>query len=274
MRVIIHRNHTEASLWAAYYIADRINDFAKKTKNPFVLGLPTGSSPLLIYRELIALNAEGKVSFANVHTFNMDEYLGLPSRHPQSYHYFMMENFFKHIDINLSNTHILNGMAQDTFAECRQFEESIAKEGGIELFLGGMGSDGHIAFNEPGSSLRSRTRVKILTQETRIDNSRFFDGDPEKVPTAALTIGVGTVMDAREILIIVSGKNKARALKAVVEEGINHNWTLSCLQMHPSATIVCDEEAIDELKIKTVRYFKEAEKAALEKFYERANIQQ
>ena len=259
MRLIIHSSHEDASLWAAYYIMDKINATIKKTKKPFVLGLPTGSSPVLIYRELAKQVKAGKFSFAKVHTFNMDEYVGLPASHPQSYRYFMMDNLFNHVDIDPANIHILNGMAKDLAKECSQYEDAIASEGGIELFLGGMGSDGHIAFNEPGSSLASRTRIKTLTEETRIANSRFFGGDPAKVPATALTVGVGTVMDAREVMIIVNGKNKARAMKAVVEDGVNHMWTLSCLQMHPKAIIVCDEEATEELKVSTVKYFKDIE---------------
>ncbi|GHV94890.1 glucosamine-6-phosphate deaminase [Spirochaetia bacterium] len=262
MRLIIHENHEAASRWAAHYIAGRITARQKNDK-PFVLGLPTGSSPLEIYRELINMHKEGKISFANVHTFNMDEYVGLSADHPQSYHHFMMENFFNHIDIDRRHIHILDGMAKDTEKECRLYEEAITAEGGIELFLGGMGSDGHIAFNEPGSSLRSRTRIKNLTEETKIANARFFGGDISKVPSTALTVGVGTVMDAREVLIIVSGRSKARALQAVVEEGLNHMWTLSCLQMHPKAIIVCDEDATEELRVRTVRYFKDIEKETI-----------
>ena len=258
MRLLIHKNNEAASLWAASYIAARINAYTRN--KPFVLGLPTGSSPLLIYHELIRQVREGKLSFANVHTFNMDEYAGLPSDHPQSYRHFMMENLFNHVNIDHKNIHILNGMAKDLNEECRLYEEAICNAGGIELFLGGMGSDGHIAFNEPGSSLASRTRIKTLTEETRLANARFFGGDPAKVPATALTVGVATVMDSREVLIIVSGANKARALKAVVEEGVNHMWTLSCLQMHRKAIIVCDEDAAGELKLKTVRYFKDIEK--------------
>jgi glucosamine-6-phosphate deaminase len=261
MRLVIHRNYEKASRWAAQYIAGRINAFGKD--KPFILGLPTGSSPVGIYRELIKMYSEKKLSFANVRTFNMDEYAGLPASHPQSYHYFMMENLFNHVDIDPKHIHILDGMAKEPEKECKLYEEAIAAEGGIELFLGGMGSDGHIAFNEPGSSLRSRTRIKTLTEETKAANARFFEGDPAKVPTTALTVGVGTVMDAREVVIIVNGRSKARALKAVVEDGVNHIWTLSCLQMHPKAIIVCDEDATEELRVGTVRYFKDIEKEAL-----------
>ena len=260
MRLIIHNNYDDASRWAASYIAERINAYLSTTGKAFVMGLPTGSSPLGIYREFVRMYNEGKLSFANVHTFNMDEYVGLPAEHPQSYHYFMRENLFKHIDIKPHNAHVLDGMAADPLEECRLYEQAITAEGGIELFLGGMGSDGHIAFNEPGSSLSSRTRIKTLTEETKIANARFFGNDPAQVPATALTVGVGTVMDAREVLIIVNGKNKARALQAVVEEGVNHMWTLSCLQMHPKAIIVCDDDAAEELKVKTVRYFKDIEK--------------
>jgi glucosamine-6-phosphate deaminase len=259
MRLLIHKDYDAASHWAAGYIADRIREFKPTPEKPFVLGLPTGSSPLGIYRELIGLYRRGEVSFAQVCTFNMDEYVGLPEDHPQSYHRFMWDNLFSHIDIAPDHVHILNGMASDPAAECARYEGAIAAQGGIELFLGGMGADGHIAFNEPGSSLHSRTRVKTLTTDTKIANARFFGGDPGLVPSTALTVGVGTVMDAREVLIIVSGHNKARALQAAVEGGINHIWTLSCLQMHPRAIIVCDEAATDELKVGTVRYFKDIE---------------
>jgi glucosamine-6-phosphate deaminase len=263
MRLLIHKNYDAASQWAARYIADRINAFKPGPERPFVLGLPTGSSPLGIYRELIGLFQRGEVSFSQVVTFNMDEYVGLPEDHPQSYHRFMWDNLFSRLDVDAKNVHILNGMAADLAAECSRYEKSIADHGGIELFLGGMGADGHIAFNEPGSSLHSRTRVKTLTTNTKIANARFFGGDPSQVPATALTVGVGTVMDAREVLILVSGYDKARALQAAVEGGINHIWTLSCLQMHPRAIIVCDEAATDELKVATVRYFKDIERANL-----------
>lgn len=260
MRLVIHRDYQEASRWAASYIIDRIKRFDPRPDKPFVLGLPTGSSPLGIYQDLIHAYKEGKVSFAQVITFNMDEYVGLGRDHPQSYHRFMWDNFFSHLDIQKNHVHILNGMAPDLNEECRAYEERIASYGGIELFLGGMGADGHIAFNEPGSSLQSRTRIKTLTTNTKIANARFFDGDITKVPATALTVGVGTIMDAQEVLILVSGHTKAWALQAAVEGGVNHIWTLSCLQMHPKAIIVCDEDATDELKVGTVRYFKDIER--------------
>ena len=234
------------------------------TRTSFVLGCPTGSSPLGMYRRLIELYKEGKVSFANVVTFNMDEYVGLPQEHSESYHSFMWNNFFSHIDIKPENVNILDGNAADLEAECKRFEDKIASYGGIDLFMGGVGPDGHIAFNEPGSSLTSRTRIKTLTQDTIIANSRFFEGNTDLVPKTALTVGVGTVMDARSVMLIVNGYNKARALQHGVEGGISQMWTISALQMHPKAIIVADEDACAELKVNTYRYFKDIEKNNLD----------
>ena len=210
------------------------------------------------------MHKAGKVSFQNVITFNMDEYVGLPEDHPESYHSFMWTNFFSHIDIKKENVHILNGNAPDLIAECEQYEAAIQAAGGIDLFMGGIGPDGHIAFNEPFSSLKSRTRIKSLTTDTIIANSRFFEGDVNKVPKTALTVGVGTVMDAKEVLIVVNGHNKARALQHAIEGCVSQEWTISALQMHPHAIIVCDEAATDELKHGTYKYFKDIEKNNLE----------
>jgi len=264
MRVIIQLDYRLVSKWAASYVAKRINEFQPTKAKPFVLGLPTGSSPLGMYKELIELNKQGTVSFKNVVTFNMDEYVKLPEEHPESYHSFMWNNFFGHIDIQKENVNILDGNAADLEAECKNYEAKMQEAGGVNLFVGGIGPDGHIAFNEPGSSLSSRTRIKTLTHDTIIANSRFFDNDVTKVPKTALTVGVGTVLDAEEIMIIVNGHNKARALRHAIEEGINHMWTISCLQMHPKGIIICDEEATVELKVGTVKYFKDIESANLD----------
>jgi glucosamine-6-phosphate deaminase len=261
MRVIIQRDSAAVAKWAADYVAAKINE--APAGRPFVLGLPTGSSPLGMYRRLIEMYRAKLVSFANVVTFNMDEYVGLPKEHQQSYYRFMWDNFFSHIDIPANNVHMLDGMAPDLIAECAAYEERILKAGGIDLFVGGIGPDGHIAFNEPGSSLSSRTRIKTLTMDTKIANGRFFDDDPAKVPSTALTVGVGTVMDAREVLVLANGQNKARALRHAIEEGVNHMWTISCLQLHQRGIIVCDEDATLELKVGTVRYFKDIEAANL-----------
>ncbi len=259
MRVVIVDDYSLMSKWAANFVAEKINQKKEQTDTPFVLGCPTGSSPLGMYQELIRLNKEGKVSFENVITFNMDEYVGLPKNHRESYYTFMWSNFFNHIDIKEENVHILNGNAPDLLAECENYEKMIEEVGGIDLFLGGIGPDGHIAFNEPGSSLNSRTRVKTLNTDTIIANSRFFDNDINQVPKQALTVGVGTVMAAKEVLVLCNGHNKARALKHAIEESINHMWTVSALQMHPHGNIVCDEPACAEIKVGTYKYFKDKE---------------
>lgn len=264
MRLIIEETYHRMSEWAARYVAARINAAKPTEKDPFVLGCPTGSSPLGLYRKLIELYEKGEVSFRNVVTFNMDEYVGLPEDHPESYHSFMWNNFFSHIDIPRENVNILDGNAPDLQAECRRFEEKIDSYGGIDLFMGGVGPDGHIAFNEPGSSLSSRTRVKTLTTDTIIANARFFEGNVDLVPKTALTVGVGTVMDARSVLLLVNGHNKARALRHGVEGGVSQMWTISALQLHPSAIIVADDAACAELQVQTYRYFRDIEKSNLD----------
>lgn len=260
MRVIIQPDYAALSVWAAEYVASRINAANPTPEKPFVLGCPTGGSPLGLYKRLIELYKAGKVSFENVVTFNMDEYVGLPEEHPESYHSFMWNNFFNHINIKKENVHILNGNAEDVVAECAAYEAAIKAAGGIDLFMGGIGPDGHIAFNEPFSSLKSRTRQKSLTTDTIIANSRFFEGDVNKVPKTALTVGVGTVLDAKEVLIVCNGHNKARALQAAIEGPVTQVWTISALQQHNGAIIVCDEAACAEIKVGTYKYFKDIEK--------------
>ena len=259
MRLLIHKDSGSVARWTARYIASKINTDAKPGGKPFVLGLPTGSTPLETYAELIKLNKDGKVSFGNVVTFNMDEYVALPEDHPESYHSFMWNNFFSHVDIKPENVNILDGNAPDLEAECRSYEEKISEAGGIDLFLGGIGEDGHIAFNEPYSSLSSRTRVKTLTKDTIEVNSRFFGGDISLVPKTALTVGVGTIMDAREVIILATGPKKAKALYHGIEEGVNHKWTISALQMHRRGIIVCDEAAAGNLTGEALSYFRDIE---------------
>ena len=238
MRLIIQPDSNGVSEWAAAYIVKRIREHKACCNRPFVLGLPTGSTPLGTYKALISYCQEGAVSFADVITFNMDEYVGIPREHPESYHSFMWNNFFSHIDIKPENVNILNGNAPDLTEECASYEERIEAAGGIDLFMGGIGADGHLAFNEPFSSLKSRTRVKTLTKDTIIANSRFFGGDVNLVPKTALT---------------AEG----------VEGAYNHQWTISALQTHPAGIIVCDEDATDELKVGTYKYFKDIESANL-----------
>ena len=234
MRVIIKADYNGMSAWAAQHIVERINAFQPTENKPFILGLPTGSTPIGTYKELIHLNKKGKVSFRHVVTFNMDEYVKIPENHPESYHSFMWNNFFNHIDIQKDNVNILNGNAEDLEMECKRYEDKIKSYGGIDLFMGGIGPDGHIAFNEPGSSL--------------------------KVPKTALTVGVGTVMDSREVMILANGHGKARALAQAIEGGISQMCTVSVLQMHPKGIIVCDDAACDELTYGTVKYFKDIER--------------
>ncbi|MCI6152286.1 glucosamine-6-phosphate deaminase [Fusobacterium perfoetens] len=260
MRLII----TEKNIgdWAAVHVAKRIIEANPTPEKPFVLGLPTGGTPVGMYKRLVQFYKDGILSFENVVTFNMDEYVGLDKDNPQSYWRYMHDNLFDHVNIKPENVNMLNGMVkneEEEIEECRRYEEKIASYGGIDLFVGGIGPDGHIAFNEPGSSLSSRTRSKELTKDTIIANSRFFGGDLTKVPKVSLTVGVGTVMDAKEVLILVNGASKARALHYAVEEGVNHMWTISALQLHRSGIIVSDEDATLELKVGTYRYFKDIE---------------
>lgn len=260
MRVIIKPDYPSVSSWTADYIANKIKSFAPTAEKPFVLGLPTGSTPLGVYAELIKKYQQGEISFANIITFNMDEYVGLEETHPQSYHYFMHENFFKHIDIKKENIHILNGTTKDIEKECENYEQAIQACGGIHLFLGGLGEDGHIAFNEPFSSLSSRTRIKTLTSDTIRANSRFFDNDISQVPTTALTVGIGTIMDAQEVIILATGPKKSTAIRHAIEESVNHKWPVSVLQNHRKGIIVCDTDATRDLEPETINYFKDIEK--------------
>ena len=259
MRLIPLNNAQDVGQWSARYIADRINKFQPTAERPFVLGLPTGGTPLATYKRLIELYQAGEVSFKHVVTFNMDEYVGMAADHPESYRNFMYNNFFNHVDMQEQNINLLDGNTTDHQAECQRYEDKIKTYGRINLFMGGVGNDGHIAFNEPASSLASRTRIKTLTHETRIANSRFFDGDINQVPKYSLTIGVGTLLDSEEVMILITGHNKALALQAAVEGCVNHLWTVSALQLHPKSMIICDEPSTQELKVKTVKYFQELE---------------
>ncbi|KAF8590851.1 glucosamine-6-phosphate isomerase [Ramaria rubella] len=260
MRFIIREDPAAVGEYIGNYIARRITEFAPTPERKFVLGLPTGSSPIPTYKHLIKLVKAGGLSFKNVITFNMDEYVGLPRDHPESYHTFMFTQFFSHIDIPPEQVHILNGTVQDLIGECAAYEQRIKDVGGIDLFLAGIGEDGHLAFNEPGSSLASRTRIKTLAYDTILANSRFFGNDLSQVPRMALTVGVATVLEAREVVVVVTGQRKSLALSKAIEEGINHLTTLSALQMHPWSLIVADEDATAELRVKTVKYFKSIER--------------
>lgn len=262
MRIVITEKHIGD--WVAAYIAKKILEAKPTKEKPFVLGLPTGETPIPVYKKLIEFYRDGLISFENIVTFNMDEYVGISPEDIQSYHYYMNEHFFNHINIKKENINILNGLAINLEKECEEYEKKITKLGGIDLFIGGVGVDGHIAFNEPGSSLSSRTRKIKLTKETVLSNARFFNNNIEKVPKYALTVGVGTILDAKEILIMIKGSNKARAFSHGVEQGVNHMWTISALQLHKNGMIVSDENACSEIKVGTYKYFKDIEKENLD----------
>ncbi|MBP5558844.1 MAG: glucosamine-6-phosphate deaminase [Bacteroidales bacterium] len=260
MKVIIRDKAKDASLWVAHRIAEAIKAKAAVTSEPFVLGLCTGSTPIDTYAELARMVKAGELSFRNVISFNMDEYVGLPVEHPESYHSFMHKYLFDLIDEPAENIHILDGNAPDLDAECAAYEEAIVAAGGIDLFFGGIGEDGHIAFNEPFSSLQSRTRVVSLTEDTIRVNSRFFDNDPNLVPKQALSVGVATVLGSKEVVILALGPKKARAVAAAIEGPMTHYNTVSSLQNHPDGVLVLDDPAATELRVSSYRYFREVYK--------------
>lgn len=261
MQVFITKNYDEMSREAALEVKDRL------LKKPnLVLGLATGSTPLGLYKEMIKMHKEEGISFKHVVTFNLDEYLGLPPDHPQSYYRFMKENLFKHLDINMKNVHVPNGLTKpaDIDEYCDWYEASIRKVGGLDLQVLGIGRDGHIGFNEPGSSLGSRTRVKTLTEETIQDNARFFKSQSE-VPTYSITMGVGTVMEAKEILMVANGINKAKVISIALEGGVTAQVTASVLQLHRRVNVFLDEEAASLLKRKQYYNFVAKETRKFEK---------
>jgi glucosamine-6-phosphate deaminase len=260
MRVAIKKNYDELSRWAADYVVYRINKHKPSPKHLFVLGLPSGSTPLGMFKYLAQYYKEGKVSFANVVFFGMGEYVGIGAGDERGFQYFLWDKFLKYVNIKKEHVYFLNGLTTDFAKECANYEATIKKYGGGDLFIGGVGEDGHIAFNEPYSSLSSRTRVKTLAPSTLKANSRFFDNDVSKVPPLVLTIGIATMMDAQEVMIMATGKQKANAVKHALENGITHAWPVSILQQHPHGIIACDEDATAELNPDTVEYFKEIDK--------------
>ena len=244
MEVIIKENADLGSQAAARVVARLIRE-----KPTAVLGLATGSTPVLLYKELIRMHKEEGLDFSQVTTFNLDEYIGLPPEHDQSYRYFMNDNLFDHININKENTHVPDGMAKDVPATCAAFEQAILDAGGIDLQVLGIGSDGHVGFNEPTSSFASRTRIKTLTKQTVADNARFFDGDESKVPHHCITMGIGTIMDARMNLVLAFGDNKAEVVAATVEGPVAAMIPASILQHHLSAKLFVDEAAATDLTL-------------------------
>ena len=244
MEVFVYKQYEEMSKVAAQEVADVLN-----AKPNAVLGMATGSTPLGVYQELVKMHQRGEIDFSHVTTFNLDEYVGLPITHAQSYHRFMHENFFRHINIPAQNIHIPSGTTTNYRAFCDWYEKRIVECGGIDLQIVGIGSDGHIAFNEPGSSLSSRTRLKTLAKQTIDDNARFFDR-PEDVPIYAITMGVGTILEARQILMLANGAKKADAVAAAIEGPVTSMITASALQMHPSTKAFLDEGAASKLKMR------------------------
>jgi len=242
MEVIVKETYEEMSRLAAQMVAELV-----RKKPRCVIGLATGSTPVGTYKELIRMHKEEDLDFSQVVTFNLDEYVGLPPTHDQSYRYFMNENLFNHINIRKENTYVPDGMARDIPAACALYEERIREHGGIDMQILGIGGNGHIAFNEPGSSLASRTRVKTLDEATRRDNSRFFESI-DQVPKYAVTMGIGTIMEARQVIILANKESKAAAIAAAVEGPITAMCPASVLQMHPAVTAITDKAAGAKLK--------------------------
>jgi glucosamine-6-phosphate deaminase len=244
MEVIIHKTYEAMSRAAAQAVAEVMN-----AKPNAVLGLATGSTPLALYQELARMHKEEGLDFRRVTTFNLDEYVGLPQFHEQSYHYFMQENFFNHVNIPPENTNVPSGTTHNYKAFCEWYEKRINEVGGIDVQILGIGSDGHIAFNEPGSSLSSRTRLKTLAKPTIDDNARFFKSR-EEVPIYAITMGVGTILEARKLVMVANGAKKADAIAQAVEGPVSSMITASALQLHPDALVFVDEPAASKLKMR------------------------
>lgn len=255
MRVVIESDADGVSRRAARFVANLV-----RRKPNCVLGLATGSTPLGTYKELIRMHQEEGLDFSQVTSFNLDEYAGLDPEHDQSYRYFMQENLFRHINIDPKRTHVPDGRAEDLEAYCQHYEEMIKDAGCIDLQVLGIGRDGHIAFNEPGSSLGSRTRLKTLTGETITDNARFF-GSEDKVPRLAITMGVGTILESRQCLLLALGSSKAQAVQGTIEGPVTAQVTASALQLHRDVIAVVDEEAAAWLTRRD--YYAEVEQAQL-----------
>ncbi|MBP1532082.1 MAG: glucosamine-6-phosphate deaminase [Alphaproteobacteria bacterium] len=260
MRVKIKENYDELSKWAADYVVYRINKHRPSPRKPFVLGLPSGSTPLGMFKYLAQAYKHNLVSFENVIFFSMGEYIGMGAGDEQSLQYILWDKFLKYINVKPEHVYFLNGLTKDFAKECANYEKNIKKYGGVDLFIGGVGVDGHIAFNEPYSSLNSRTRAKMLAPSTKQANSRFFNNDISKVPPLVLTIGISTIMEAQEVMIMASGKQKSQAIQKAIEGNITHAWPISVLQKHLQGIIVCDKEAASALSAETIQYFTDLQK--------------
>lgn len=257
MRVVIQQDYAKMSQWCANYIAKKIQD---NTGRPFVMGLSVGSGPLNTYKDLAAINRAGGCQFKDVIVFSASEYIGLDSACPQSSQWYMKKKFLSLLsDMQQKNINMLNGMESDFKNECEDYESKIAAVGGLSLFLGGIGIDGHLAFNEPFTSLSSRTGIRYLSSKTKIINARFFSNNPQLVPARALSIGIGTITESQEIILLANGEAKAKALKATIEGPLSSGCPSSAIQMHNNALIVCDDAACAELETGTYSYFRDME---------------
>ncbi|MGF1568256.1 MAG: glucosamine-6-phosphate deaminase [Nodosilinea sp.] len=249
MRLIIT---ADVATWAANHLIHYIHNHTPTAQRPLVLGLPTGETPIGLYRHLVKAYRARQVSFRHVITFNLDEYVGLPPNHPASYHAYMARHFFAHVDIPPAQVYMLNGQAADLALECDRFEAALQAVGGLDLCLGGVGRNGHVGFNEPGSWLGSRTRLVSLAESTRLANARFFTQGLPAVPTAALTLGLGPILAARTVMILAQGSSKAEAIRHVLEAEVDPAWPISALQKHPQAIFVCDQDAALNLQAETL----------------------
>ena len=233
--------------------AQRIKNLVKNQPGS-ILGLATGNTPLPLYKNLIELQKNGAVNFSKITTFNLDEYVGLSPEHEASYSFYMKNHFYDPLGLNVDSCFLPNGLAEDVVTECQNYEKKIKEKGPIDLQILGIGRDGHIGFNEPGSSLGSRTRLKTLTETTRKDNASHFSG-LDKVPHHVITMGIQTILEAKEILLMATGASKAEAVAAAVEGPVSALVPASALQFHPKARILVDEEAASQLK--NLAYYRE-----------------
>lgn len=250
MEVVVCRDSAEI----AGIAADAIAALLARTPEA-VLGLATGSSPLAIYDELVSRHDRGLISFRQARGFTLDEYVGLPEDHPQRYRTVIEQVFTSRVDFAPGAVASPDGGASDIPAACAAYEAAIRAAGGVDLQILGIGTDGHVAFNEPGSSLASRTRIKTLTRQTRIDNARFFDDDVDAVPTHCLTQGLATIMEARHLILVATGRSKAEAVHHLVEGAVSAMWPATILQHHPHATVLLDDAAARRLQL--VDYYRE-----------------
>lgn len=259
MKVVILKDAAEVAQYGAEIFVKQINK-----KNNSVLGLATGSTPVALYEELIAANKAGKASFKEVSSFNLDEYMGIEGDHPQSYRHFMNENLFNHVDIDKANTQVPPGNAANPIEACEKYESDIVEAGGIDIQLLGIGRNAHIGFNEPSSSLASRTRVKTLTQATIDDNARFFSAD-EHQPHLSITMGIGTILESKKVVLLATGEGKAEAIKDTIEGPVSAACPASALQLHRDAVLIIDEAAASKLADKEFYKHIELENQKLEK---------